>query len=201
MSDATYVANTKIAKVVKSSEKGIKILDLADMILFEEDQEQKDALKRGKIVLNFTDKTSEEWSQYKHYLDVDLATLAFTDILNGMFMPDPKEKKEYASLVEDFRGGRRTKNTPEGWEFESRYLSIDRTDKLTKMGPAISISFRYSEGVEGDKGQVNPKPGGTSYRSSIMLSISEARRLATTVLSYIQGKEIAYHVKKMMSQS
>lgn len=199
VSETQFTPNTKIAKVAKDSPKGIKILDIADMVFFAEDPEQKNALDEGKIVLNLTDKTVEA-GQFRHYMDVDVARRVFSDIANDRFERESDPEKEYKMLLNEYKGGKRTKSDPEGWEYVSRHLTISRTDKL-KMGPAVTIGLEVCEGVLGDKKQVSPKSGAQKTRGSITLSLPDARTLALTVLEYIRTKQTAYQVIKMFEQA
>jgi hypothetical protein len=182
--------NTKITRI---DTKG-KILDFSDMM----DIKKKDeALKEGKIVLNFTEydtTTNRSKGRITYYLDAAKARVVFDDILNGRFYPDAQG---HYTLLNDYGGGTGSAAGHEEWPWCWRHLEItyntkDSAGNALKTGPSIRFAFEISEGLKMELGQFSPKPGAEKTRFFIQAPTSNVRISSAAVLAYIQAKLSAW---------
>jgi hypothetical protein len=186
-------------KIFRCDAKG-KVLDFQDFIECVIDD--KGNLQEGKIVLNFTeyDTTTHKAKQLmKHFVDVDVARVVFSDILNFRFRKDtdPQKQGMYLPLLDEYKGGRGTAAGHPEWDWASRHLIINYNDQL-RIGPAIVFNFMLCEGEANATGAIMPKSKDAPFKGQIMVPLAKARAAAATILDYISCVQSASMVKAML---
>jgi len=199
-------------KIYRCDAKG-KVLDCQDFVLHEVDD--KGNLDEGKIVFNYTEydvNTHKANITLKHYMDVETARVVFSDILNLRFRKDPNKEGFYLPIVDEYKGGRGGAAGHPEWEWASRHLIINYTDQL-RIGPAITFNFTLCEGTAGPTGAIMPKTSDAPYKGSIAIPLQTmdrgrvtstagpARKMAATILDYINCMQTAAMIKDMLSES
>jgi hypothetical protein len=185
-------------KIYRVDAKG-KVLDFQDFVLCEVDQ--KGNLEEGKIVLNYTeyDTTTHKSTQLmKHYMDVDVARVVFSDILNLRFRKDPKNAEMFLPILDEYKGGRGAAAGHPEWDWASRHLVVNYNPGL-RMGPAIVFNFTLCEGEANATGAVMPKSKDAPFKGMIAVPLTKARAAAATILDYIHNVQTAAMVKSMIA--
>lgn len=177
-------------KIYRVDAKG-KVLDFQDFVLYGLDK--RGCLDEGKIVLNYTEydvNTHKAMLTLKHYMDIDVARVVFSDILGYRFKKDPKKDGFYLPLLDEFKGGRGSAAGHDEWEWASRRLIVSYNDGL-RIGPAIVFNLTLGEGEASATGAITPKSKDAPYKGQIMVPLAKARCAAATILDYINCKQTA----------
>lgn len=183
--------NTKSVKITKVSgkQKFMDILWIPPKPLKED--EVRDTLDEGKIMFGYMeyDNSNKKVAgrDFQHYMDADTARVVLGDILNMKFVKDPNASDRYLPLVYEFKGTSGKMVGHEEWEVASRQLSVDFAQM--NKGACINFTFLLSEGVRQESGAIMPKKGGPApLKGTMVVALPEARRVAASVLAFLQAK-------------